>query len=344
MMLLLPEFIPMPLLEKTNLSKPGLLLCCYLALGPTAPGQSHPDASPPATKPGHTGDQAIMSPSAEPITPTKLAARANAILHEIMDHDRTWVGIHAAEALAACGEASFVHERFRQAAAAEKPPFPRIGTWRVLATTAPTIQQRTIWIGHIEQVFLDPQAPDRKQAIESLAKLGHRVTGTVLLAAKQMAAEPPEMNTILPVWCLHNSGEPEMTGRLQQALGSNDPVARQRAAYALRWIRPTDPVLLAALARAAAREPAGTLPRTFLLSAAVVLQADPARQPGWKAELEATLHTGPVAASFEAGQALATCSRVDDLPGLARLLEHPERDTRVAAATVILQHGHGSVK
>lgn len=269
----------------------------------------------------------------------QLSIRATMILHEILARDRTWVGIHAAEALAGAGETAFIHEKLRAQVARGDNQMPRIGTWRVLASTATNQQERADWIQRIEQVFLDSQAPDRKQAIESLAKLGHRVTGPALEATRRMAGEPPEMNTILPVWCLHNSGEPGMLTHLKQALSSGEAVSRQRAAYALRWIGANEPTLLATLSQAANTEPAGTLPRVFLISAAFALDADPARRSEWRSELESALRTGPVAASFEAGQALATCHKTQDLRGLAELLDHPEDDTRVAAANIILLAG-----
>lgn len=306
--------------------------CAAIGIGVTGSSQATRDEA------RHQKPEPMPGESNMNIDPdmAQLSIRATMILHEILTRDRTWVGIHAAEALAGAGETAYIHEKLRTQAARGDNPLPRIGIWRVLASTATNQQERADWIQRIEQVFLDPQAPDRKQAIESLAKLGHRVSGPVLEAARRMAGEPPEMNTILPVWCLHNSGDSGMLKRLEQALSSSEPVSRQRAAYALRWIGANEPTLLAALSQAAHTEVKGTLPRVFLLSAAFALDADPARRPAWRSELETALHTGPVAASFEAGQALATCTQAHDLRGLAGLLDHPEDDTRVAAANIIL--------
>lgn len=252
-----------------------------------------------------------------------------------MAENQNWIGIHAAETLAAFGQGLLMHERFlRDVAYAPARPH-RVGIWRVLAATAPTAEERSKWTAMIEQVFLDADAPDRKQAIESLAKLGHPATGPVLAAVRIMASTPPSMNTVLPIWSLHHSGDDTALARLIQLLRSEDPTTRQRAAYALRWIKPGGKAVRTALTRATETEPAGT-PRLFILCAAIALDADPGQRVRWQSELETLFFRGTPTGRYEAGLTLAPLCQAADLPRLETLLDDPDHDTRVAAASMIL--------
>jgi HEAT repeat protein len=149
-----------------------------------------------------------------------------------------------------------------------------------------------------------------------------------------MASTPPAMNTVLPIWSLHHSGDTTAVDRLTALLRSDDPIARQRSAYALRWIKPTLETTRTALATATAAEPDGT-PRLFMLSAALALNADPAQNPSWQKELEGLFYNGS-SARYEAGLALAPLCGPADLPRLEALLKDADHDTRVAAAAMIL--------
>lgn len=263
------------------------------------------------------------------------AERARSVLQRVVTEDRSWVGVHAAEALAALGEGRTVHERFLLEASHAGSLPHRIGIWRVLAATTANTEERAAWIARIEQVFLDPDAPDRKQAIESLAKLGHRTTGAVLAEVRRAANAPASMNRVLPLWSLHYAGDPAALDQLLALLRSDDPVARQRSAYALRWIQPAGPAARAALVQAVKLEPAGT-PRVFLVSAALTLDADPAQRASWQNELQTFFHGDLPTGRLEAAQALAPFCQPADLPRLEALLDDADHDRRVAAAAMIL--------
>jgi HEAT repeat protein len=280
----------------------------------------------PFSSPMHSGP-----PIASSSPPAKHAIFT---LHRVMAENQNWIGIHAAEALASFGESRLVYERFQREAehAATQPH--RVGIWRVLASAAPSVKDRSQWIAVIEKTFLDTNAPDRKQAIESLAKLGHATTGPVLASVRLMASTPPAMNTVLPIWSLHHSGDATALARLIELLRSEDPITRQRSAYALRWIKPPGDTVRAALDQATGAEPSGT-PRLFMLSAALTLDANPAQRSAWQDELEALFYRGS-SARYEAGLALAPLCRASDLARLEALLEDADHDTRVAAAVMIL--------
>jgi hypothetical protein len=269
------------------------------------------------------------------------AVSARAVLRDVLETDRTWVKIHAAEVLIAFGEGPEVRRRFLvEAPAAATSPY-RIGIWRVLASTAEAPGERAGWIGRIEREALDP-APDprdpnrRLRAIESLCKLRVRLGGAALESMRAFAAQASPREAPLPLWSLALAREPGAPGRLADLLGSADPTARQRAAYALRWLGPRDPGVLRRLARAAGTEPPWTPAYPFLLSAAVLLDADPARSPGWRTALEHLPAGSSADARFEASQALMPSATPATLPRIARLLDDPDANIRVGAAWTLL--------
>jgi len=255
-----------------------------------------------------------------------LSARARDVLHRIAATDPGWVRIHAVEVLAAYGEGPSMRKIFLgEAKAAEASP-QRIGIWRVLAATSPTTAERVAWIGRIERVSLVPGDPDRLRALESLGKLHYILTGSSLQAAR----------------ALQLAGDSTALERLGHLLAAKDPVARQRAAYALRWLRPDDPALLRRLARAADNEPPGSVAYPFLVSAALSLNADPEQASFWQAKLERLAVGSSADARFEASQALMPYCTVSTLPLIAGLLDDPDNNTRVGAAwTILYARAHG---
>jgi len=270
-----------------------------------------------------------------------LSARARAVLHQIVASDRTFVGVHAAEVLIAYGEADAMRKIYAlEAPAADASPY-RIGIWRVLAATSRSPAERAVWVGKIERISLIPGDTDRLRSLESLGKLHVRITGQVLEATRKLAAEAPQSDASLPLWALQLAGEPGALGRLADLLESNDVVARQRAAYALRWLRAGDPDMLRKLAKAADAEPPGTAAYPFLISAALSLGADPARAPVWQAKLERLAVGSSADARFEASQALMPTCTAATLPLIAGLLNDPDANTRVGAAwTILYFHAH----
>ncbi len=268
--------------------------------------------------------------------PAMVAAAARESLHEVLRVESTWVKVHAAEALLAAGEVDFVREAFEREDVAAGARAYRVGVWRVLANASRSPSERQKWAAAIEAVIHDPTAADRKQAVESVAKLAHRCPESTIRILRELAGEPPAMNTILPWWALHGSGAPDALAALSRALTSDDAVARQRAGYALRWIRPSDSTIRRQLARAADAEPRGTMPRAFLVSSALVLDAAPAHRGEWIAELFETLFSGPVPARLEAAHALAAHGAPFDAPRVQSLLNHPDNDVRVAGAVLLL--------
>ena len=265
-----------------------------------------------------------------------LAQRARATLHEIFEHEESWIKIHAAEALIAGGEAIAMRERFlKMAPAADTLPY-RVGVWRVLANTSPTAAERAACVAQVEKIFLNPTAPDRSQAIETLCKLRVKVSGPMLELVRRTATDGPEPLKPLALWSLYLSDEPDGFERFVGLLQSPDVIGRVLGAYAMRLSRVSDPAALKKLALAADAEAADTRASTYLVSAAFALNADPARRPAWRAALEKILATGAMEARFEACNGLVQQCTAADLPRYGPLLDDPGPDTRVGAALTIL--------
>lgn len=262
--------------------------------------------------------------------------RGRVILREIQDADETWVKIHAAEARLVGGEAAAVRREFLALAArADAYPY-RVGIWRVLAGTAPTPADRAAAVAEVVKIFVAPASPDRSQALETLGKLGVRLQGEALAAARQIAASGPEGLRGLAFWALRNSGEPQALEQLCGLLRSPNETQRLIAAYALRWINETDAGALRQLAAAADAEPASSPAHPYLQSAAYALRADPARHEAWRTRLFTVLEQGSVAARWEACNGLLSQARPEDLPRYLPLLDDPESDTRIGAAMTFL--------
>lgn len=270
--------------------------------------------------------------------PAALAAHARGVLHGIMESERSFVRVHAAEALIAAGEADAVRAYFlRELPSTEASAF-RIGVWRVLATTASSADERNSWIAKVGRTYCDPAAADRATAIETLCKLGYRVSGKTLELVRQDAAGKPSVPMVLALWSAQLAGEPDALTALTGLLTADDPKVRRTAAYALRWLHPTDSATRQALARAAAVEPADSPAYAYILGAALTVDADPAQAKDWVAKLDQVLATGALEARFEASWTLRYRYSVANLPPVAKLLDLPasENDTRVGAAMIIL--------
>lgn len=279
------------------------------------------------------GLNASRAPAAE-VHP--LADRARTALLDALVREKFFVKVHAAEALIALGDREKPRKVFlaELPAAADQRPY-RIGVWRVLAASAPTPADRAPWLERTAAVLLDPSAPDRVHAAESLGKLGHVPAAPVLDALRAMS-RGTDADAAYPRWVLHLAGDPTALPALIANLASSDPIARLRAAYVLRWESIKTPPALAALAAAADRESPTAPGYAYVLGSAVALDAAPARVPAWIAALEQVLAHGSVGARYDVCQTFMRRYGPADLPRLAPLLDRAEGDLRIGAAWAIL--------
>jgi hypothetical protein len=246
------------------------------------------------------------------------------------------VQVHAADALVALKELEPVRTVYEaQLPIDPTSPF-RVGAWRSLAGAARNPAERAQWIDKIEREFLDLNGTLRVGAIESLCKLGHAVSGEVREAARVMAANGPEADGIFACWALYLAGDHAALPQILRALTSESPPARLRAGYALRWLRVNDATTLGKLAAAADAEPAGTIARPYLVSAALSLEADRSRLDAWRREADRTVAEGAPGARYEFCQTLMRRIQPRDLPRYVPLVTDNEGDVRIAAAWLIL--------
>lgn len=256
-------------------------------------------------------------------------------LRQVVREESTWVKVHGAEVLLAAGDNQLVAEVFKQEEQLHgQEKNYRVGIWRVLAQACPG--ERKQWWGRIAATFLDTSAPDRLFALESLAKLGDPLPPEVTAAVQAWAASAPIDERAFADWLDAQRREGRATARLVEGLRSTEVLARYRSAYVLRRLRCTDSVTLAALAAAAAAEPADSIARPTVIGAAYALTADPAQMARWAATLEQMVQQGAPAA-YDALQALPAHYMAADLPRLQALLKYPQADVRTGAAWAILR-------
>lgn len=268
------------------------------------------------------------------VSPLRVVAQA--ALTRAFREESGWIRVHAAEALVAAGEGALVREGFRRELPALEPGPWRVGAWRVLAATAATAADRAAYVAKIEAVFLAADAPDRLQALESLNKLRVPITGPALARAQAMA-RGAEVERPLADWALHLAGERSAVDHLVGLLTASDPVARLRAAYALRWVGALAPGQLARLAAAADAEPVDSPAHPYFLSAALALNAAPARREVWMERVRTLLRTGPAGARYELSQTVGERIAAADAARFVDDCELAKGDARIAAALVVLK-------
>jgi hypothetical protein len=291
-----------------------------LLLGPSLPLMSLAAAS---------GTSSTASSSAS----TAFRDRAHTALLRSLADEQGWVRVHAAEALIAIGDSIAARSAYeRELPALEAGPL-RVGAWRVLAATAQAAAERANYLEKIASVLSTPEAADRLQSIESLCKLRAPMTGSVLAQVREMSTGP-EGERPLGWWALHVSGDTAAPGRLVALLSSSDPTIRLRAAYALRWVGTTDAALLVSLAIAADREPVASPAYPYLLSAALTLNAAPARVAAWLQSADLVLRTGAAGARYELAQTIAGRHPRADLARYADTADRSNGDERIGAALI----------
>jgi HEAT repeat protein len=263
-------------------------------------------------------------------------------LLDLVEHEfrsnTAFVRIHAAEVLCENGCGDKVEPGLLPEIDSTAPGY-RIGVWRVMARIAPDEKERGVFQERIRRVLLDPAAPDRVHAAESLAKLGVnlRADRPVL---EEWAARADEGTVAFVLWLLLYSSTPAEReadeARLARLLESRDEMARHRAAYALGRVRQLSPATVATLRKRAAAEPADSSAKVYLLSAAV-RQLAPQESAALRSELRRWLENGKASEQFEAANAFAARGTEADRPLLTALLKSPDADPRIGAAGALLR-------
>ncbi len=246
-----------------------------------------------------------------------------------------WNRIRAAEALTELGypEEAVAALRDQEATA---PPEERIGVWRVLARAAPSAKERRDMLDHIRRVAVDPQAPDRLHAVESLAKLGYRITDEERSAIQEMATGTPAQSAF-PWWLLAIRGESQARSELLRSLTDTDPVARLRAAFSLSQLSRTTRAEAAALKAAALTEPEDSPYRGWIAAAALRQAATRTDREELTRLLETYLRSDDPQIRIQAANGFADSGTPDDRAALLTLMQDSDPLVRAASARAQLR-------
>ena len=272
----------------------------------------------------------------------ELRERAVGVLRQVLEQDDRPARLLAAEILLSLDYSQGVTTQFseQRTASEEDPPY-RIGTWRVLVRAAYDEERRGRWIGKIREVALDRHAPDRLDALKSLAEFGYSIRKEGDDEFRRAAFEGDGPLAAYAAWVLVHSGREDAEARLAELLHSDNPATRAAAAHAPGHPADVLPAIRAGLPAALECEPANSPARVHLLAAA--LAHWPADQDERKAALEAELARSAGEGTREerlaACEALAEIGTRDDLPLLTGLLDDAGAEIRVLAACAILRIG-----
>jgi len=293
--------------------------------------------------PAWCADDAV--PAASVQVDASLRERAVSKIRRVLEQEQKFVKVHAAEFLLALDYVEGVQQVFlKELELHGTEPQYRIGIWRVLARAAAREEERKEWVKKIRDVFMDPAAPDRLHAVETLAKLGYAVSKKEPeeLAAMEQAARP-EAAPLTPyaAWVLLNSGQPDAEkaeARLAALLDSDDVDIRMGAAYAFRHQPAVSAAAQKKLLAAVEREPAESKARVFVVAAAAI-HAPGDQRASLKAELVRRVAAGSEEDRVEAGRALAEIADSSDLPLMVPLIDDPSADLGATAADAVLRIG-----
>ena len=288
------------------------------------------------------GVLALSAGCIAPPAPTEARAQRQQLLLMLereMNSNTGWVRVHAAEALLDHQHALAVAPAFAPEADTAAPPY-RIGVWRVLARAAASEDQRRAFIERIHRTMLDPRAPDRVHAAESLAKLTAANPSDDPMLVEWLGTAS-DAESVYPLWLLvlsqSSMGRASNEDRLGQLLDSSDSTARLRAAFALGRIKSISPASIARLNRCLELEPEDSPVRGYVAAASLRHTArDSSGTIRLKQVLTDRLSRGQPAEQLEAAMALGRFGTAADRPALTRLLLSAEADARIGAASGLL--------
>jgi len=260
------------------------------------------------------------------------------LLAREMGRNTGWVRVHAADALLDHGQRAVVAAAFAQEAQVDDGEF-RIGVWRVMARAAATETVRRSYFERIRKVALDPSAPDRLQAVESLCRLDAEDPDDQA-AIKAWLHSASDATAAFPCWylVLLSSGvqRGSTESRLASLMNSPDPVARLRAAYAIGRMNHISAATQAQLQQRAGIESPDSAPRVYLVIAVIQHSSEPKVVSRLHHELISFATRGKPAEQLSAATALGKLKDQEDIKTLSSLLQSPEADARIGAANGLL--------
>ena len=265
-----------------------------------------------------------------------LAQYAWEVLVEDWETAQDWEQIHAAEVLLDLGHIDMVRSRMLAVRARRELSVSRVGVWRVLARTAPDPRDRNFWVSKIEKVFWDLNAPDRAQAIETMAKLKEPGSSKTQKLARRWLSSDRPIEVVVAVWYLAEAHDREAKEAVLDLLRSDEANMRRLGGYVLTRLGTKQPEWLRLLAESAETEPDDSVAAPYLLSAALNLSADPLRSEEWLERLMYLSARAPANAQLESARAMLPWFSADMAEALALQLGAADVDARIGAAWVIL--------
>ncbi|MDF7819333.1 hypothetical protein P1X15_17075 [Runella sp. MFBS21] len=276
------------------------------------------------------------------------------VLRKVLNEQKEWVKVHAAEFLVWAGHPEGVKEVYQaeERLYGAQSPY-RIGIWRVLAQ-ASVGEERDRWIKKIKAAFLNRDGVDRLHASETLAKLKicpYDENPSLFETTLVSTSKPLAMYTLWDAFYQNPAKENEIRTELLATLQNSAPedmVARSIPAYALRQLGGLSVSEWQALANRALAEPLDSPARTNLLSSA---WANSFRkgyddlEKKLKAELLKYSKSPLKGERFELAMVLADKGNTDDLGLLMAMLKEEDplpseaenEDIKAAAAYAILK-------
>jgi len=277
------------------------------------------------------------------------AVREQAVrtLRHVLKNQHCCVKVHAAEFLLALDYPRGVEQTLIEESEThgDQPEY-RIGIWRGLARASYNAKEKRRWIARIRDVFLDPDAPDRLHAVETLARLDYRIPEATAAAATdqatrktfQLAAQGDDAMAVFARWVLINSDPKHDDTLLGALLSSSDARIRGLAAYAIRQ-RPTiSAATRQALATAAAAEPEDSFGRVHLVCA-MAAHGPADHRTKWMEPLRRYTEAAESSDRYQACQTLAQLGGANDLALLIARMKDTDADVRAVAAYAVLRIG-----
>ncbi len=273
------------------------------------------------------------------VTPASRREELVAQLDLDMRTSSGWVQVHAADALIDHGETNKVIPLF--APIATNPPTQfRVGVWRVMARAAKTREERRVAVERIQSVLRDPSAADRLQAAETLAKIGEADSadrGEVQLWLN--TAEEPIVPFLRWLLAISESGQGRALNEaaLATLLDSANPITRLRAAVALGRLDSLSQPASERLRAQVNQEPDGSIAKVYVITASLrQTGSDAKRRHELKVLLLPYLTRGQTNEQLEATAILGQYGDPADGAALAGLLQSPDADARIGAASGLL--------
>lgn len=283
---------------------------------------------------------ALAADSFIPSGVTNLSGRQPlAILQDAFVHEQGCEKLWVAENLIDLGYPQEVSKVLR----AEIPergsePGYRIGLWCALAKSADSEGEHNKWVNQIRQVFLDPVASDRIEAIKALGRLGYKTRSNEDQEFEQVAQTGSDALAINARWVLINSGSPVAEKELLAMLDSENSNSCQEAAQVLRQIQSLSPVAREGLLAIAAKQTRDSPASAYILSAALAQDSSQGMNR-LEQELIEYAQAGSNEEKVEVCTAMAISGDSSMLPALRQLMNDPAPNVRISAALATLRIG-----